>query len=288
MIELALRTIAHALGGEVSGNQVLAPGPGHSRGDRSLCIRPTPSMQDGLIVHSFAGDDWRMCREYVAAALGTSSAWREASIGREAPKVARRPNSMKFLWIWRQRVPIAGTPAERYLREVRHYQGEIPATLGFLSASGSHPPAMIAAFGLASEPEPGILAIADADILGVHVTRLTADGTAKAGADNDKIMIGRSLGSPIVLAPPNDGLGLAITEGIEDALSIHAVTGLGAWAAGAAGRLPALSDAVPGFIDCCTVVGHDDEAGTRGADELVRVLRARGLETKPTFLKEGA
>ena len=49
-----------------------------------------------------------------------------------------------------------------------------------------------------------------------------------------------------MLAPMNDLLGLAITEGVEDALSIHAATGLGAWAAGAASRLPALADAVPG------------------------------------------
>lgn len=33
-----LRTLAHALGGEVWGRQIFAPGPGHSRRDRSLSI----------------------------------------------------------------------------------------------------------------------------------------------------------------------------------------------------------------------------------------------------------
>jgi hypothetical protein len=33
-----LRSLARALGGEVVGRQVLAPGPGHSRRDRSLSI----------------------------------------------------------------------------------------------------------------------------------------------------------------------------------------------------------------------------------------------------------
>ena len=47
-------------------------------------------------------------------------------------------------------------------------------------------------------------------------------------------MIGRSTGAPIVLAPLTDALGLAITEGIEDALSVHEATGLGVWAAGSA------------------------------------------------------
>lgn len=41
-------------------------------------------------------------------------------------------------------------------------------------------------------------------------------------------MIGRSKGAPIVLAPLNDLLGLIVTEGIEDALSAHQATGLGA------------------------------------------------------------
>ena len=47
-------------------------------------------------------------------------------------------------------------------------------------------------------------------------------------------MIGRSSGSPIVLAPANDLLGLVISEGIEDALSLHEASGCGAWAAGSA------------------------------------------------------
>jgi hypothetical protein len=216
--------------------------------------------------------------------------WRtiEVSRGRKPFSTSDSARRALAVFLWSLRKSVVGSPAEAYLRKSRGYFGPVPATLGYLPARDGHAHALIAAFGLASEPEPGILATADADVLGVHITRLAPDGTAKAGTDNDKIMIGRSLGSPIVLAPPNDGLGLAITEGIEDALSIHGVTGLGAWAAGAAGRLRALSDAVPSFIDCCTVVGHDDEAGKRGADELVGVLRARGLETKPTFLKGGA
>jgi hypothetical protein len=35
----------------------------------------------------------------------------------------------------------------------------------------------------------------------------------KAGTERDKIMLGSSIGHPIVRAPPNDLLGLAITEG---------------------------------------------------------------------------
>ncbi len=91
-------------------------------------------------------------------------------------------------------------------------------------------------------------------------------------------MLGPSMGLPIVLAPPNDLLGLAITEGIEDGLSVSQATGLGVWAAGAANRMPALAAAVPNYIDCVTIYAHADEAGKRGAFELARALQALGIE----------
>jgi hypothetical protein len=139
---------------------------------------------------------------------------------------------------------------------------------------------MIAAFGLAKEIEPGGIAIPDAEIRGVHLTRLKVDGSAKAGTDHDKIMIGFSAGSPIVLAPPNDLLGLIIAEGIEDTLSAHEATGLGAWAAGCASRLPALAVAVPCYVDCVTVLADDDKDGRHHATELVERIRARGIEAR--------
>ena len=65
---LSLREIAYALGGHVCDEFVLAPGPGHSKRDRSLKV--TPRAEDGFVVHSFAGDDWRVCHNYVLETLG--------------------------------------------------------------------------------------------------------------------------------------------------------------------------------------------------------------------------
>jgi hypothetical protein len=64
---LDLQTIATALCGEIAGHQVIAPGPGHSPKDRSLAVRPTAT---GFVTHSFSGDDWRECRDYVHDRLG--------------------------------------------------------------------------------------------------------------------------------------------------------------------------------------------------------------------------
>jgi phage/plasmid primase-like uncharacterized protein len=183
----------------------------------------------------------------------------------------------KALWLWKRCRPVAGTIAETYLAR-RGYHGPAPATLGFLPASGGYPPSMIAAFGLADEPDPGVIAISGGKITGIHLTRLLPDGSDRERGDDAKIMLGLSMGSPIVLAPPNDLNGMVITEGIEDALTVHQATGLGAWAAGSAGRMSALADTLPRYIECVTVCAHDDPAGRDGALALADALDRRGVE----------
>ena len=66
----SLQSLARALGGEVSGSQVLAPGPSHSANDRSLSIKLDPSAPDGFVVNSFAGDDPIACKDYVRSKAG--------------------------------------------------------------------------------------------------------------------------------------------------------------------------------------------------------------------------
>jgi putative DNA primase/helicase len=70
MTALDLRAIARALGGEVSGRRVLAPGPQHSPKDRSLCVSLAPALPGGFLVHSFADDDPIQCKDYVRVRLG--------------------------------------------------------------------------------------------------------------------------------------------------------------------------------------------------------------------------
>jgi AAA domain len=67
---ISLQYLARALGGEVSGGQVLAPGPGHSPADRSMSVKLDDSAPDGFVAHSFAGDDPIDCKDYVRDKLG--------------------------------------------------------------------------------------------------------------------------------------------------------------------------------------------------------------------------
>lgn len=189
-------------------------------------------------------------------------------------------------WLWSQRRPIVGSPAEHYLREARCYAGPLPATLAYLPPRGEHGHAMIAAHGMPNEPGPGILAIADDALRAVHITRLAPAGSGKDEAHGPaKVTIASPIGCPIVLAPVNDLGGLAITEGIEDALSVHVATGLGAWAAGSAPFVPHLADVVPAYVEVAHVIVDDDPSGRRHASELVQRLRARGFEVLPRMLR---
>jgi hypothetical protein len=197
---------------------------------------------------------------------------------READKAkVERDNKMRRTakYLWSGSIPIQGTPAEAYLRGVRRIICPLPATLRFLPANGPHAPAMVAPFGIPDEPEPGRLDVNHMMIHGIHLTRLKPDGSGKADIEGepDKIFIGSAPGLPLVLAPANDLGGLGIAEGIEDALSLHQTTGLGAWAAGAANRLPALARAVPRYVECVNILVDDNEPGRKHSYELARQLR---------------
>jgi phage/plasmid primase-like uncharacterized protein len=182
--------------------------------------------------------------------------------------------------LWSQRRPITeGTPPWLYLRK-RGYTGPIQATLGYLPPRGQYPAAMIAAFGTADEPEPGIIVPPKA-VTGVHLTKLTAAGEKEPNADGKaKIMLGVCKGAPITISPPNDLLGMAVTEGIEDGLSIYQSTGLGVWVAGSAGFMPPLAALIPDYTETVTIYAHDDDPGRDNAINLARAIKARGIEVR--------
>jgi len=86
---LSPQSVAKALGGDVvNGNKVLAPGPGHSAKDRSLSIEVDGDAPDGFTVHSFAGDDWKVCKDHVRETLGLDTQKSaKAPVAREARRI---------------------------------------------------------------------------------------------------------------------------------------------------------------------------------------------------------
>jgi hypothetical protein len=278
-----LRDLARRLGGEVAGGEVLCPGPGHSRKDRSLSVRPSADSHYGFLVYSFANDDWRDCLDHVRHRLGLER--RVFSPSRTKPRNVARSDSdyeshqhEKARWLWQRREPLIGSIGERYLREARAYNGPLPATLAFLKPTKpEHHPAIISPFAMPEEAEPGLLR-APSDVGAVHLILLKPDGADKIDSEKNKITVGSPCGLPIALSPVNDLLGLTVHEGIEDALSAFEATGLGAWASGSAPFMPALADAIRSYVECVTVGRHSDQSGRIAAQELARRIDARGVE----------
>jgi putative DNA primase/helicase len=111
-----LQRIAHALGGEVSGHQVLAPGPGHSARDRSLAVRPALSTPDEVLIFSHSGDDWRTCRGRLGIARSTpTKAPRTEWLRPCGPGYSKPDRIERAASLWRQGVDPRGTLVETYL-----------------------------------------------------------------------------------------------------------------------------------------------------------------------------
>ena len=240
--------------------------------------------KNGAVVTCFAGCDWRDIRAELRQRGLLDS---EPVHKRQPPKIAftglhkarRTQQHSKATWIWSQRLPPEGTIVERYLRKARGYAGSFPKTIGFLAPKKvTQHPAMIAAYSLVDEPEPGVVGL-PRDVDAVHLTLLRPDGSDKADVEHSKISVGSPRQRPIVLALPNDLFGLTITEGIEDALTAHLATGLGSWAAGSASYMPALANVVPNYIEAVTIYAHDD-GGRPFALKLAETLYLRGIEVR--------
>jgi Toprim domain-containing protein len=130
-----LRTMARALGGEVIGRDtVVAPGPGHSRRDRSLSVRLVNGGD--FLVHSFAGDDPIQCKDFVRARLGLPSwqpgdgrdrrvnparvpAFDRSALDRESAKRPRTEDDLlrikRAQALWNEAIEPRGTIAVQYL-----------------------------------------------------------------------------------------------------------------------------------------------------------------------------
>lgn len=278
---------ARALGGEVTGRQVLAPGPGHSAKDRSLAVQFDPQAPDGFICYSHARDDWRACRDHVRARLGLpsdgKSSRRREDCARPSGKslpTADPGRTARALALWSEATAPGGTLVEAYLTgrglqlpaeaagEAIRFHPECPFRLD--DGSTAKIPAMIALMRNAVTDEPQA----------IHRTALGEDGDGKArvvGLRSPKMMLGPSRGAVVKLVPDADvDLGLGLAEGIETAISIIA----GGWrpvcACGTAGTISTFP--VLGGIEALTIFADADPAGLTAAQSCQARWLAAGRE----------
>jgi len=263
-----LRIAANALGGEVSGRRVLAPGPGHSKHDRSMSVTFDRTAPDGFLVHSFAGDDWQTCRDHVKSALGLASEW--------APRPRTTPpkptedistNTQPALQIWQEARAAMGSPVEAYLiGRGLSLAPEAHSTLRYhpnCPFKGETAPAMIAA----------MVDIHTNEFHGVHRTRLNP---------KDKAMLGPAKGAVVKLSSDQDVTsGLFLCEGIETGLALISMGFSPLWACLSAGGL-AKFPVLPG-IESLTVFADNDVSETGQDAALVCGARWQKADSEVTI-----
>jgi putative DNA primase/helicase len=251
---IGLSQLARALGGEVSGRQVLAPGPGHSQRDRSLSICIEPAAPDGFVVHSFAGDDPLVCKDYARERLGLP-AWEpgdgqdrridpvrirtfdRTAINRNTQKRGRTDDDLlrieRAVAIWDKAQDPRGTLAQVYLNDHRKLILDDDLAGSVLrfhphcpwrnenTGATDHIPALIAVFR----------SIDDGTITAIHRIALNWPDGAKLG----RRMLGPVQRSAVMLDPI--GAELAIGEGIETCMAARQLGIKPAWALGSTGSI---------------------------------------------------
>src|SRR4051812_24793182 len=118
MTALDPRSIVGIMGGAVTGpDSCNVPGPAHGPGDLSLSIR-VDRRQGRIIVFSHAGNDWKICKDYVRETLGLDKCDRDSdrsptfvviNSGIDDDKEKKKASALR---IWSQSVNPTGTIVE--------------------------------------------------------------------------------------------------------------------------------------------------------------------------------
>jgi putative DNA primase/helicase len=253
---MSLNEIARSLGGEVRNGEVLAPGPGHSPKDLSLSVRLSSGSRDGFIAHSFAGDDWKLCREHVRARLRLPrDGWiREKPrpdlriITQSSPALEPDDRSRAAIELWRASAEPRGTLVETYLNSRKLEMDDEVGGKVLRWNPNIH--AMVALFRNINTDKPQA------------VSRTYLDGS---GNKIERRFLGPVGGAAIKLDPDESVLGgLHVGEGVETCLAARQIGLKPAWALGsclAIGAFPVL----PG-IGCLSILREHDPANERNAD----------------------
>ena len=168
-----------------------------------------------------------------------------------------RSNGAYARALWEQAVDAQGTVVETYMKS-RGITAPAPAALRFHPSlkhrdSGKVLPAMV----VAVTTWPGTYVVA------IHHTYLRPDGSTKADVDPDKMSLGPIRGGAVCLGPLAPKM--AITEGIEDGMTILQETGMSVCAATSASAMRSM--VLPDLPMAAEVVvcSDSDPVGQRAA-----------------------
>jgi hypothetical protein len=266
-----LAPIVRALGGDLwdGGRRANVPGPGHGPKDRSVSLLLAGGR---VVVHCFAGDDWRDVRaELAGLGLVDDDGRLTGAPAAGAPaQPSRRERKAAAQRLWSEGRPLGGTLSARHLalrgvdapaESLRHHP-EVPAAI--YAGAGPRQPALLAAI---REPDLG-------EVAGVEVTYLAPNG-ARARLTLPRKTVGMCpAGAAVRLAPA--GADLLVGEGVFSCLSAGARFGLPAWALLSTRNVRRWRPP-PGvrFVVIAADRGADGEAAARELAEALRDLGVR-------------
>lgn len=196
---------------------------------------------------------------------------------RAAEEAEAKKREAQALALWREALPIGGTPAETYLRG-RAITAALPGTLRF------HPQCW---HGPSATRWPALVALVEgAARAAVHRTYLRPDGRGKAELEPAKMMLGTTAGGAVRLSDAEGPV--LVTEGIETGLSL--LSGLlrapaSVWAALSTSGMRAL--ALPPIPGKLTVANDGDAPGRAAAHAFATRATALGWRVSMLPAPEG-
>jgi hypothetical protein len=250
------KAIVEGLGGAWSRSGGMCRCPAHDDRSPSLSVRPGDRR---LLFHCFAGcETVRVIRSLEALGLlhpGGPGSERSA----RGSSRSRRDHGGAARRLWAAARPLAGTPAERYLRsrglmlpvDDLRYLARAPCGRGIQAILR---PALLAAVRDSS----GLVAI--------HRTFLDPVSAALARLPFPKRALGPLGTGSVRLGSPDRGT-LGLAEGIESALSATILTGVPCWATLGSERFARV--ALPGTV-CRLVLFLDNDSAGHRAEKLAR------------------
>lgn len=257
---LDLRAIAHALGGQVSGREVLCPTPGHSSRDRGTAIRLAPGAPDGLLVASFNGGQ--------AEALAVKDALRAAGIlpafdGTRRELTAAEKLAIKRALAEREQEKLQAQAGAAQIARKRLTQA-VPADAGHLYLFRKR----IAPERLWQAGDRLLVPVTDQTGTVWNIQTIAPDG------DKRFLKGGRTKGVFWFSGKANDRL--VIGEGMATVAAIRRATGLPVIAALSAHNLPTVAALVRAKCPDLhiTIAADDDAAGMKAAREAAETTGA--------------
>jgi putative DNA primase/helicase len=287
------RDIVKALGGDWCGQSGVAPGPGHSKRDRSMWVIDRADG-DGVIVGSFSNDTWEACRDYLVAlsllperersptplSAADRDKLRRAREERQAERARQdAARTAEAAALWDACRPAAGSLVDRYLAV--HRDGlERPSS----APVRFHPACPIGDQGRAMPAMVSAVQDGGGAITAVHKTYLTPDGANARRRDGSKVKL--SLGplrdGAVRLQPAGPVLGLA--EGVETALAAAALFNVPAWTV-LARRAHKVK--LPPVVKEVVVFGDNERDGQASATKAADHFQGLGLTVRLRFPPAG-